>query len=184
MWLLLSNELLGNLEAGTFLMMRTTGEGGASLEIVHINLLQPAEVQELPLLRGDEATCVDAFELLTDDLEADDALFRLLGAETDEADSSHGPGAWLELNEHTLLNLGNSAVVMIAEEDGAFGVVYGASNGSLALYAGSEDEADAYLNALATVLGASDALVEAESESDLRSGPFGALLSRAKKGQA
>jgi hypothetical protein len=184
MWLLLSDELLGNLEAGTFLMIRTTGEGGASLEIVHINLRQPAEVQELPLLRGDEATCVDAFELLADDLEADDVLVRLLDAGTDEVDAAPGPGAWLELDERTLLNLDNSAVLTVAEEDGAFGVVYGAANGSLALYAGGEDEADAYLNALASVLGASDALVEAESESDLRNGPFGALLSRMKKGQA
>lgn len=185
MWLLLSDGLLGNLDSAVFLMLRRVEGGGPSLEIVHINLRQPAEARELPLLRGDERTCSDAFELLAEDLEADDLLLQLLEADTsDEVDAVAGPSAWLELNERTLLDLDSSAVLTVAEEGGAFGVLYGAGGASLALFSGTEDEADAYLNALATILGASEALLEAETDSDMRAGPFGPIFGRLKKGQA
>lgn len=185
MWLLLSDGLLGNLATGTFLMLRGTGETGASLEIVHVNLRAEADARELSLLRGDERTCGDAFELLAEDLEAEDLLMGLLDTGTgDEVDALIGPGAWVELDERTLLDLDHGAVLTVAAEGGTFGVVYGAGTGSLALFTGSADEADAYLNALATILGASSALVDAESDSDFRQGPFGGLLSRMKKGQA
>jgi hypothetical protein len=184
-WLLLADGLLGNLDAGAFLMLRGSADAGAAQEIVHIYLRGPADAQEIALLRGDERTCGDAFELLAEDLEAEDLLIGLLdtGA-ADELDTPPAPGAWVELDERTLLNLDNGAALTVAAMAASFGVVYGAGQGSLALFTGSADEADAYLNALATILGSSSALVEAETDSDMRRGPFGALLSRMKKGEA
>jgi hypothetical protein len=184
-WLLLSDGLLGNLDAGAFLTLRRSDEAGAELEIVHADLRNAADAQELVLLRGDVQTCGDAFELLAEDLEAEDLLIGLLDTgSADELEVPPAPGAWVELDERTLFNLDSGAALTVAAVSGSFAVVYGAGQGSLALMSGSADEADAYLNGLATILGASSALVEAESDSEMRRGPFGALLSRMKKGEA
>jgi hypothetical protein len=184
-WLLLSDGLLGNLDAGAFLTLRRSGESGAELEIVHANLRNSADAQELVLLRGDVQTCGDAFELLAEDLEAEDLLIGLLDTgSADELEAPPAPGTWVELDERTLFNLESGAALTVAAIAGSFAVVYGAGQGSLTLMSGSADEADAYLNGLATILGASSALVEAESDSEMRRGPFGALLSRMKKGEA
>lgn len=185
MWLLLTAELLGNLEAGSFLLLRKPLEGDEAAEIVHISLRQAGEALEVPLLRGDALMCEDAFDLLSEDLEASDVLLQVLDSgASEELEELPIPGSWIELDERTLLNLDNSTVLSVAEDEGHYAVVFGAAYGSLQLFLGGEDEADGYLNAIATVVGASEALTEAASDISLGGHSLGALLGRVKKGEA
>lgn len=183
MWMLLSDYLLGNLEAGTFLELRLGEDGDDLLELIHVDL-RSTDPADVTLLRADEQTCDEAFGLIADYLEADDLLLRvLMGEQVDEELGSFEP-AWLDLDESTLFNVDTGAVLTVSEAgEDLFGVVYATRAGSLALHAGTRDEADAYLNALGTVLGSSDALLAAGG-ADLAEGLAGRAGLGLKRGRA